>query len=290
MRAVVLRDALRHPSGVTAAVADREWALDAPGSFLPWLTSLWRNLRSLVANATATKEERELLHLIESAASRLGDVLLAASDLDDLDDRLEALLGQPEVFRWNALITQVGLAALQRETPPADELAAAAAPALGAAQARALNAAEPLLDAYFRTLHALASQVGPDVALHAAEMLGAAGPEILRSPEVPPEAASAIRGALRAALCILAVARAIERAGEVAIPTWLAQGLVERLVAGVRSHLRLLASLPGVNVADSVLPIDERLDLARIEERHRLARAEAQRTYEIARRRLVPDA
>jgi hypothetical protein len=47
-----------------AEVANAALWLDQPGALLPWLTSLWRDLRRSVAEASATKEERELLHLI----------------------------------------------------------------------------------------------------------------------------------------------------------------------------------------------------------------------------------
>ncbi|MBX3274856.1 MAG: hypothetical protein KF729_31620 [Sandaracinaceae bacterium] len=84
---------------------------------------------------------------------------------------------------------------------------------------------------------------------------------------------------------LLALGRAAESAES--IEPWLALALVERFVAGVHAHLRLLAAYPGVSVPDDVLPAEDRLDLARIFERHARARAHADRSYEAARARCV---
>lgn len=98
-------------------------------------------------------------------------------------------------------------------------------------------------------------------------------------------AIAALAGAFRAGLVLLALGRAAESAES--IEPWLALALVERFVAGVHAHLRLLAAYPGVSVPDDVLPAEDRLDLARIFERHARARAHADRSYEAARARCV---
>src|SRR5215813_3620454 len=70
---------------------------------VPWLTSLGHKLRASVAKHSATSEEHELLHLIEFAAFRFGDPLLQATSIDDLDDRLDSLVGSQEALYCTAL-------------------------------------------------------------------------------------------------------------------------------------------------------------------------------------------
>jgi hypothetical protein len=120
-------------------------------------------------------------------------------------------------------------------------------------------------------------------------LAGAPGPEVdhqifelsLSNPDLPPEVANAIFHSLRAGFCMTAMAHAI--AEEQAVEPWLSRALTERLVESIREHLRLLASLPGVSVATSIVPLAARLDLVAIEARHQRARRTARRTYEQAR-------
>lgn len=273
---------------MAGTLTERRWAFDAPGGFLPWLTSLRRDLRHLVANTTATKEERELLLLLDYAASHHGDVLLAADDVDDLDDRLDDLLRRPDVFHWHVLAARLARPLLRREPVRADRFAETAGPAIGAGQVRALEAAAPLIDAYFRVQRELLARFAAEDADDAWNELEAVGPQILTSPDVPPEVAASLAGGLRAGLSMLGIARAVQQ-GTVVEP-WLARELVERLVSGIRAHLRLLAAMPGAEVPESVLPVTERLDLAAIGERHRRARRYAERTFGAARSRLLRDA
>lgn len=278
---------LGQPQGVTE-IANAQSFADHPGAFLPWLVSVWRDLRRLVAEATATKQERELLHLVEYAASHHGGLILSASDLDDLDDRLDELLGDPAVWRWNALAMPLALG-ISRSVPldPA-VFAESTTSALGLAQARELEASAPLLTAWLETQRAALVALPEEVANEAASALDAMGPRLLTSPEVPPEVAAALEGGLRAGLCTLAIARAIEQGG--GVEPWLARGLVDRFLAGVRAHLRLLAAFSGADVPVDVLPAHERLDMHAITERHGRARAQAARIFETGRRRLEGDA
>lgn len=279
----------RHDSHVTTDALRTDGLRDLPGSGLvPWLAALWRDLRRAVESATATKEERELLLLLDYAASKLGDVLLGATDLDDLDDRLDALLDDPDVFHWNALATRLASAMATRPAVAAEAFATACEPLVGPTPARELATAAPLLDAWVRAQRTVLATTDADATREAAHAVEALGPAILTSPTVPAEVSSALAGAFRAGLVLLALGRATESARS--IEPWLALALVERLVAGVHAHLRLLAAYPGASVPDDVLPAAERLDLARIFERHARARAHADRSYEAARARLARDA
>jgi len=222
------------------------------------------------------------------AASAFGEPLLSANGVDDLDDRLDEMLGQDDVFHWNVLASQVAKQTLQEPIETSD-FAAAAEPALGAEQVRELERAAPLLDAYFQTQRAVLAALSPEEVDEARRQMNAVGPAVLTNPDVAPEVAASLAGGLQAGLCLLAVARAV-LVEQRRIPPWLSHALVERIVAGFRAHLRLLAVAPGADVPESVLPAVERLDLETITERHRRARAHAERTYVAARTRLLRDA
>jgi len=68
------------------------------------LSSLRPRLQKSVAEHVATDEERQVLHLIEFAASRFGDPLLHATSVDDLDDRLDARTDSPEALLCTELL------------------------------------------------------------------------------------------------------------------------------------------------------------------------------------------
>ncbi len=276
-------------TGVISGALPTDALRDLPGSGLvPWLASLGRDLRRAVKSTTATKEERELLLLLDYAASKLGDQVLGATDLDDLDDRLDALLDDPDVFHWNALVTRLAVASLRRAPIEADVFTHAFEPVVGATPSRVLANAAPLLDAWLRAQRDGLMQIDAATATAATLAVEAMGPALLTSPSVPAEVAASMSGAFRAGLVTLALVRAFDAA--TALAPWLALALVERLVAGAREHLRLLAAFPGTTVSADVLPLAERLDLARISERHTRARAQAERTYEDARARIARDA
>lgn len=275
--------------GVTADALATDALRELPGSGLvPWLASFWRDLRRAVRSATATKEDRELLLLLDYGVSRLGDEVLDASDLDDLDDRLDVLLDDPDVFHWNALVTRLAVATLPQTAIEADAFTRACEPVLGVTPSRVLSNAAPLLDAWLRAQRDVLIQIDASTAEDAAHAVDAMGPALLTSPALPAEVAASMTGAFRAGLVTLALVRAMEVSEPLA--PWLGLALVERLVAGAREHLRLLAAFPGTVVSAEVLPLAERIDLARISERHARSRAEASRTFDAARARHARDA
>jgi hypothetical protein len=185
-------------------------------------------------------------------------VLLSATDLDD---RLDALLDDPDVFHWNARATGLASAMVARPAVHAEAFANACEPLVGPTPARVLVNAAPLLDAWMRAQHMVLTTMDADMTREAAHAAEALGPAILTSPSVPAEVSSALAGAFRAGLVLLALGRAAESAKS--IEPWLALALVARLVAGVQAHLRLLAAYPGVSVPDDVLLADARRALRR---------------------------
>jgi hypothetical protein len=269
-----------HTQDVQEATAKGGLAIDVGGSLLSALTSTWRQLRGAVSKVTATKEDRELLSLMEYAAARHGEGLLSATSVDDLDDRIDCLLASPEVSRLNAFLLRMVVPTMRREVVSFEEFAHAVEGALGEAQSRAIQAVNPVFDAWIGAEHALVAMV-PEEAIADAEAFAASAHDFLTSAEVPVEYASALASRLRAEFCLLAIASAVVR--DVKVEPWLGRALVERLVEGARGHLRFLASVPGVDVPETVVPRSERLDFSAIEERHRCARARANESLNRAR-------
>jgi hypothetical protein len=285
--AVSLQRAVMHTQDVQEAIAKGGLAIDVGGSLLSALTSTWRQLRGAVSKMTASKEDRELLSLMEFAASRYGEPLLSSANVDDLDDRIDSLLASPEVSQLNALLLRMGIPTMRRaskrkEVGSFEDFARAVEGVLGEAQSRAIQCADPIFSAWLGAQNALMENV-PDAAIADAEAFAASAHDFLTSAEVPLEYAEALASRLRAEFCFLAIASAVVR--EVAVEPWRGRALVERLIAGARGHLRFLASLPGVDVPESIVPLSERLDFASIEERHRRSRVRADETLQRVRLR-----
>lgn len=221
-----------------------------------------------------------MLHLIEFAASRFGDPLLQASNLDDLDDRLDALVASPEALHCTALLAQHVPLFRGSEPASAERFAEAVGENLGTGQGLVLSQAQHVLDAWLDAQQQVASLIASHDPV-GGECVFAFS---LASPEIPAEVAELVFHSLRAGFCSMAILQA--SIGGTSIDRWLAHALIERLLTSAKEHLRLLASLPGVVVDEAVVPKSERLDLAAIGHRHGLARAASLRSMEQARARL----
>ncbi len=275
-RALGITDQVRQAWIVTAAEIAPIDATPFAG-VVPWLVSLWRKLRAAVEVHQATNEEQQVLHLIEYVTSAIGRPVLAASDVDDLDDRLDSLIDSEALLASIHLLAQHLTLFETAEPPSTTRIAAAAGDSLGAAQARLLMEAQPMLDAWL-------SAQRQGIARYTAEMSTWAGRRRdldLASPDLPAELAECLFHALRATVSIIAISCAV--IGDQRVEPWLARALTERFLESAKQHLRMLASLPGIVVDEVIVPHAERLDLAAIEVRHRHARDVARRTLEAAR-------
>ncbi len=247
---------------------------------VPWLASLWRKLRAAVEIHQATTEEHEVLHLIEYVTSAVGRPVLAARNVDDLDDQLDSLIGSECLLASIQYLLAQHLTLFETAEPPSTKLVAAAiSESLGSAQARLLTDAQPMLDAWL-------SAQRQGIARYAAEMSTWTDrwrALDLASADLPAELAEGLFHALRTTVCSIAISCAV--IGEQRIEPWLARAVTERFIDSAQHHLRVLASIPGIVVDEAIVPYADRLDLAAIDVRHRRARDVARRTLEAARAR-----
>jgi hypothetical protein len=247
---------------------------------VPWLTALWRRLRTSVETKVATPEEAQLFHLIEFVASRFGTPLLQVASIDDLDDRLDELAGSPEAFLATALLAQHTSVFQDLESVTAARFAESVSATLGDAQGRIVSESQQVLDAWFSAQRQASALLANEEITDLDRIFDFS----LASPEVPAELARVVFHGLRGGFCSLAIASVA--ATDATIEPWLARALTERLVTSAKEHLRLLASIPGVTVDEAIVPRDRRFDIEALSERHKRARATADRSYDRARARL----
>ncbi|MBX3155003.1 MAG: hypothetical protein KF773_03310 [Deltaproteobacteria bacterium] len=247
---------------------------------LPWLSSLAKQLRTAVLGRTATNEERELLSLIEFAAVRFGGELLRAESLDDLDERLDELVGSPDAIHCTALLARLVPVANISEPVSTEDFADAVRERLGDAQVRLLVQSKRVIDAWLDAQLQVVALIAHEPPIESERIFAFS----LASADIPTDAAEIIFNGLRASFCVLAIAQAMST--EQKVEPWLARALVECLVVSATTHLRMLASIPGVTVDEAIVPPSAKLDLNAIERRHERVRAAARRGLPDARRRL----
>ena len=235
--------------------------LDQPTGELGFWAGVVEVLARFVRGALLTEEEERRLHIAAFAGLRLGDPLLHAESVDDLDDRIDAAIQDPELGRLSAF----GFRSAQGPGPSEGAAEHAIAPALadvfGAGALRRLEEGDVLATAIAR---ATGQRWGR---IERAAILQSPAPRdeplaFLADPGVPAQVAEALLGGLKAAACLTAITQAslLRRR----LQPWLALALAERWVEGQRAFLRLLASMPGVTVPEAILPAGERLDLERL--------------------------
>jgi len=244
---------------------------------ISWMGSLRPRLQKSVAEHVATDEEQQVLHLIEFAALRFGDPLLHATSVDDLDDRLDALTDSPEALHCTELLAP-HMPLVQASLPmSAALLAAARGHSPEEVQGQVTKDPQRILESWLDAQRQAAQLMWGKDATHVSEAT-------LTDIDLPIEIEKLIFHGFRANFCGLAIEQVFS-AGRL-IEMWLAGALADRLMVSAQQHLRLLASLPGVLVDETIVPDAERLDFAAIEARHQRAKAASQRSYERARARL----
>jgi hypothetical protein len=196
------------------------------------------------------KEESEVRQLVLDACERFGSELLASESLDDLDDRLDALLYSDAFQSVNAALLAYAFNNPRRLRRLAAE-AGTEPIGLGRLFAdKGLPAAKmvwegDLLDReVLLALRPLLIAVGDEGAQAIAEESVKLEPlGFLYDASFPPEVSAGLLGSLRASACLLALGAILTRPDRV--EPWLAQGLATRRREGLLAYLRTLASNPG---------------------------------------------
>jgi hypothetical protein len=224
----------------------------------PWLAVILRKIRQ----AFLSDEEKRLIHLMEFAASTFGAPLLAATSLDDLDDRIDAMIERPELSSVRSLLfASLPTSAIEPAALP--EPSPQAAAALGLGSQDLVREAFHLALAELMALERLSRKLGRSVLQAEAEALRTAKPlAFLSDPRIPPEVSACALAGVRAEVCAFAYVRAL--LADVRPDPWLARAIAERWVEAQRSHLRLIASIPEAEVPYDLVPASERMDLAKL--------------------------
>jgi hypothetical protein len=241
----------------------------------PWLASFWQRIQN-DNDIEPTPTEVQADRLVEYAAQRFGSQLLKAADIDDLDDRLDELVSAPGIAHLNGLMADDALPSEPLDRSSVKALAEAMGDVLGAASGQAVADAQPLLDAWLDAQRQLGTLLAQAKAQR--EIPPASKPLSLYDPDVPVEFLRAAFHNLRGGLCGLAILYAIME-GQPVEP-WLAEALTKRLIESAFEHLRLLASIPEITVSETAMPRHERLDLARVVERHQREREAVRREFD----------
>lgn len=225
----------------------------------PWLAVILRKLRQ----ALLSDEEKRLLHLVEFAGATFGAPLLEASDIEDLERRLDEQIERPEMNNLLGLMT-ASFPAVVFETPPAaPDVAAATASILG-------EGLQGLLREGFRLSEAIAMAAGcwtrsqsPSALQTVAEQLSANKPlRFLEDPSVPPDVAATWLAGLRANVLMFALMSALISPQRP--EPWLLRSIAEQWVHNERLYLRFLASVPEAQVPLDIVPAEERMDLVKL--------------------------
>ena len=197
-------------------------------------------------------------HFIAESAARVGDPILASADLDDFACRLEEVMEGPDFRDWlrmlRGLVTKKDIHALATEcSEPSRDLVEK-------------FGCEWLLADGFRLVHAIAIAA---LSLESLEDFLTSKDEIasnedplafLADPEVPVPIARVLLTSFQGTACFPAILRATTVGRP---PAWLARAIAETWVRGLRADLRLLASIPGAEVSEELVPREERIDLQR---------------------------
>ena len=243
------------------------------------LTLLFERASRLLSRKLSriSKEQAVLLERLAEVAQLVGTELLAATSLDDLDARIDAAIERRDIAaRLNAVAATA--AQVDDSTAQTSKLAPGdldLTHVLGEGQAPLLREAERLLgavhDAYvgIRRIADQLALAGVSVSLPERPVNEEDPLAFLSDPEIPPAVSSAMLGAAVATVSLLAIYHA-QQIGERLEP-WLAHTITQRFVVGLRKQVTLLASLPIVSIDPEVVPLSERIDIAKLEEEHREA-------------------
>lgn len=249
----------------------------------PWIELILRKVR----HSLMTDEDKRILELAEFGAATFGKPVLEARDVDDLDDRIDALLERPQLSEFNAHILAVvpaekyhGHSAPQHaQSAPQITAGELAELGIGAPElfAQALNVTAHILQFRRQFIKTLGPQDLDQVMgkLQQTSLLS-----LCLDTSLPPELGLILFAWFRADVCGLAFCEMV--ISKRRVEPWLAMGIAQRWVDGAQKYLRLMASCPGVDVPVEFVPENERLNLPRIFAQYRAERERSNRMFEEA--------
>lgn len=206
------------------------------------------------------------LHL---TANSIGVRLLEVADDVDLEIVIDELLGDEIFCRTLRLLN----GELDNPKLTTDARLPSIHDVIDAQQSARIDALDPLYERWFQLRKQwleLVDLPGAAVVPDSAQVFI----ERLYDPAIPPRVAMLQLAAMRGEAALVGLlAAAIRR---IAPPAWLAARLVDYVVEGIDSCLRLFASIPELNVPESWVPASDRLPLAELLELNRKAANGAQ--------------
>jgi hypothetical protein len=242
---------------------------------LPDLSALFRAVERWFKSAKLSAEEVATLGFAIKACSVAGTRVLAAGDREDLDEQIEAVLRDPEYY--SSLVRLFGAGARPGETQPlpsargAEEHAAVLMAALGE------GALLPALKGfrYLLVISDVASRITTrepsTVELQAFLTRSVENPLwFVTDPATSVHGARALLASLKMLVCLFTVGLAL-LTGHRPEP-WLAYAVAEHWQNDTYALLRYVASVPGSEVSEDVVPVSDRYDLSKLAEDEQRAR------------------
>jgi hypothetical protein len=214
-----------------------------------------------------------LLEVAEFGAATFGAPLLEAKDLDDLDNRADAVLESHELADFYVRILSNSPHQNDQASPPSQMTTIVTEDVahfgIGAPDvyAKALNVSVRVLQVRQQLVNGVEPQQRARVirTIHDGSLLS-----LCLNPSLPPEIGLILLGWFRAEVCSLAFCQMLMSKRR--IEPWLALGIAQRWLEGAEKYLRLMASLPGVDVPIDWVSESERINLRRIDAEHRAER------------------
>jgi hypothetical protein len=203
-----------------------------------------------------------LLELINLGARTLGREILQSSDPDDLDARLASVIERPGFIRLHGRFA-TRISRFQITTPSWGDGSEPAWLETVFEQDRELFLqANELLGAISQALVTAVQSQGEELAAQAEQAF--VQPEnplaLILHPGLPKDVAQGMLRGLYAGACLFAVLRMAKVKEHP--PRWLRRALLSRWCEHLYGYLRLLASLPDVNVPELIVPLDDRVVLS----------------------------
>lgn len=226
------------------------------GSTTTWFSLFMRWLR----RALSAGEEPQL-EAMRSLAGQLGEPLLAATSRDDLNDRFDAAFVRPEAQALYRLVaprlTVDALASLAIPVEPPPELVHA----LGDGAAAIVTRSGPLVAAYAAILARIVAEEGSEMFTSMEQVDWS---EFFSRPGIHSTVKRAVLGGLRSSMAFLGIEHATFQRQR--LEPWLALALAETCRDGLYTQACLIASLPGIQMPESIVPIKDRMDLAQLQQ------------------------